>query len=39
MRRTMTSFDELENPHETESAHREELKFKARERAVKSLAL
>jgi hypothetical protein len=35
----MTSFDERENAYETEFAHREELRFKARERAVKSLAL
>ena len=35
----MTSFDERENAYETEFAHREELKFEARERAVKSLAL
>ncbi|WP_038959256.1 DUF1476 domain-containing protein [Bradyrhizobium japonicum] len=35
----MTSFDEREDEFETEFSHREELKFKARERAVKSLAL
>ncbi|MBP1092681.1 DUF1476 domain-containing protein [Bradyrhizobium diazoefficiens] len=35
----MTSFDERENAYEAEFAHREEVKFKARERAVKSLAL
>ena len=35
----MTTFDERENAYETEFAHREELKFRARERAVRSLAL
>ena len=35
----MTSFDQRENAYETEFAHREELKFRARERAVRSLAL
>jgi len=35
----MTSFDERENAYEVEFAHREELRFKVRERAVKLLAL
>jgi|SRR5579864_1769708 len=35
----MTSFDQRENAFEAEYAHREELKFKMRERAVASLAL
>jgi len=35
----MTSFDERENAYEADFAHREELKFKAREHAVRSLAL
>ena len=34
----MTSFDERENAFEAEFAHREELKFKVRERAVALLA-
>ena len=34
----MTSFDERENAFEMEFAHREELKFKVRERAVAWLA-
>ena len=34
----MTSFDERENAFEMEFAHREELKFKVRERAVALLA-
>jgi hypothetical protein len=34
----MTSFDERENAFEAEFAHREELKFRARECAVASLA-
>lgn len=35
----MTSLEERENAFETEFAHREELKFKAREKAVKELAM
>ena len=35
----MTSFDKRENAFEAEFAHREELKFRARERAVRSLAV
>jgi hypothetical protein len=35
----MTSFDERENAFEAEFAHREELKFRVRERAVRSLAV
>jgi hypothetical protein len=35
----MTSFDERENAYEVEFAHREELRFKVREQAVKLLAL
>ena len=35
----MTSFEERENAFQAEFAHREELKFRARERAVTSLAL
>jgi hypothetical protein len=35
----MTSFDQRENEYEVEFAHREELRFKVRERAVKLLAL
>ena len=35
----MTSFDQRENAFEAEFAHREELKFKSRERAVRSFAL
>ena len=35
----MTSFDARENAFEAEFAHREELKFKMRERAVAVLAL
>jgi hypothetical protein len=35
----MTSFDERENAFEAEFAHREELRFKVRERAVRLLAL
>jgi hypothetical protein len=35
----MTSFNERENAFEAEFAHREELKFKVRERAIASLAL
>ena len=34
----MTSLGERENAYEAEFAHREELKFKAREKAVKALA-
>ena len=34
----MTSFDKRENAFEAEFAHREEVRFKARERAVKLLA-
>jgi hypothetical protein len=34
----MTSFDERENAFETEFAHREELRFRVRERAVALLA-
>ena len=34
----MTSFDERENAFEAEFAHREEVKFKVRERAVALLA-
>ena len=34
----MTSFDERENAFEAEFAHREQLKFKVRERAVALLA-
>jgi hypothetical protein len=35
----MTSLGERENAYEAEFAHREELKFKAREKAVKALAI
>ena len=35
----MTSFDERENAYEAEFAHREELRFKVREEAIKLLAL
>ena len=35
----MTSFDQRENAFEAEFAHRNELEFKIRERAVKLLAL
>jgi hypothetical protein len=35
----MTSFDQRENAFEAEFAHREELRFKVRERAVRLLAL
>jgi hypothetical protein len=35
----MTSFDQRENAFEAEFAHREELKFRVRERAMASLAL
>jgi hypothetical protein len=35
----MTSFDERENAYEVEFAHREELRLKVREHAVKLLAL
>lgn len=35
----MTSFDKRENVHETEFAHREELKIRAQKRTIKSLAL
>jgi hypothetical protein len=34
----MTSLQERENAYETEFAHQEELKFKAREKAVNALA-
>lgn len=34
----MTSFDQRENAYEAEFAHQEDLKFRARERAVKNLA-
>lgn len=34
----MTSFDKREKSYEAEFAHREELKFKAREQAIGSLA-
>lgn len=34
----MTWLDERESTYETEFTHREELKFKAREKAVKALA-
>jgi hypothetical protein len=34
----MTSFEKRENAFEVEFAHREELKFRTRERAVTSLA-
>jgi hypothetical protein len=34
----MTSLDQRESALETEFAHREELKFRARERAVRALA-
>jgi hypothetical protein len=34
----MTSLEERENAYEPEFAHREQLKFKAREKAVKALA-
>lgn len=35
----MTSFEQREAAYEAEFAHREELKFRARERAVKALAM
>jgi hypothetical protein len=35
----MTSFDKREKAYEAEFAHREELKFKAREQAIELLAL
>jgi hypothetical protein len=35
----MTSLDRRENAFETEFAHQEELKFRARERAVRALAM
>jgi len=35
----MTTFDKRENAFETEFAHQEELKFRAREKAVMSLAV
>ena len=35
----MTTFDQRENAFETEFAHQEELKFRARERAVRNLAI
>jgi hypothetical protein len=35
----MSSLEQRESAYETEFAHREELKFQIRERAVKSLAL
>jgi hypothetical protein len=35
----MTSFDEREKAYEAEFAHKEELKFKARERAITLLAV
>jgi len=35
---TMTSLEKRENAYETEFVHREELKFRAREWAVKALA-
>ena len=34
----MTSFNQRETAYETEFAHREELKFRAREKAVRALA-
>lgn len=34
----MTTFDQRENAFETEFAHQEELKFRARELAVRNLA-
>jgi hypothetical protein len=34
-----SSFDERENAYEAEFVHREELRFKVRERAIKLLAL
>lgn len=34
----MTSFDKREKSYEAEFAHREELRFKAREQAIRSLA-
>jgi hypothetical protein len=34
----MTSLQERENAYETEFAHQDELKFKAREKAAKALA-
>lgn len=37
-RQEMTSLDERENAFEAEFAHREELRFKVRERALRSLA-
>jgi hypothetical protein len=35
----MTSLDRRENAFETEFAHQEEMKFRARERAVRALAM
>jgi hypothetical protein len=35
----MTLFDQRENAYEAEFAHREEVRFKVRERAVRMLAL
>lgn len=35
----MTTLDKRENAFETEFAHQEELKFRARERAVRNLAI
>jgi hypothetical protein len=35
----MTSFKQRENAYEAEFAHREEVRFKVRERAVRMLAL
>ena len=35
----MTSLEQRENAYETEFAHQEELKFRAREKAVKALAI
>ena len=35
----MTTLDQRENAFETQFAHQEELKFRARERAVRDLAL
>jgi hypothetical protein len=34
----MTSLEQRENAYETEFAHREELKFRGREKAVRALA-
>jgi hypothetical protein len=35
----MTALDERENGYEAEFSHQEELKFRAREKAVKALAI